>query len=305
MRCAIYLRISKEELENGNESNSISGQRMIIRQYVNEHEGLEIVGEWCDDGYSGATFERPGIKSMLEKVLSGDIECVIVKDLSRFGRDYIQTGRYIRYIFPKLNVRFIAICDNYDSFNAGFFDNELIMPVLNLINDAYCRDISGKVKWQQEAKRKQGVFIGAFAVYGYMKSEKQQGKLVIDEEAAKVVKWIFEKRLERRSAEFIADELNKKNIPSPYTYKKINSSKYTTTFAKEKYPQWSPVAVRRILANEMYTGVMIQGKVKKVSYKLPIRKSVPKSEWVRVEGAVDAIISKELFEKVQAVRLKE
>lgn len=305
MKCGIYLRISKEEENIPGESNSISGQRIIIKQFAAQHKELEITGEWCDDGYSGITFERPGIKNLLQNVYSGSINCIIVKDLSRFGRDYIQTGKYLRYIFPELGVRFIAVCDNYDSMESGFLEDSLLMPLMNLVNDAYCHDISNKVRWQQEARRKQGIYIGAFAVYGYVKSEKEHGKLAVDENAAEIIKWIFNMRLNGNSAEKIACKLNSDKIPSPYTYKKLNESKFTTSFAGNDAPGWSPVAVRRILSDEIYTGVLLQGKDKKLSYKLPIRKKLPKEEWVRVENAVEPIISREVFDKVQKIDLRK
>lgn len=302
MKCGIYLRISKE---TDNESNSISGQRMVIKEFVGKHIDMEIAGEWCDDGYSGITFERPGIKDLLANVFSGNIECIIVKDLSRFGRDYIETGRYIRYIFPQLGIRFIAVCDNYDSSSSGFFEDSLFIPVMSLVNDAYCRDISNKVRWQQEAKRKQGIYIGAFAVYGYIRHEDAPGKLAVDHVAAEVVRQIFDMRIDGNSAEKIASKLNSQNIPSPLVYKRLNNSKYTTSFAKNKMPEWTSVAIRRILSNEIYTGVIIQGKDKKLSYKLPVRKKLPKDEWIRVEGAVTPIITKDVFEKVQKIDLRK
>ena len=302
MKCGIYLRISKEEESTG--SNSIAGQRMVIEQFVHVHNDMEIAGEWCDDGYSGINFDRPGVKDLIRNIYSGRIECIIVKDLSRFGRDYIQTGKYIKYIFPGLGVRFIAVCDNYDSQNSGFLEDALLMPIMNLVNDAYCRDISNKVRWQQEARRKQGIYIGAFAVYGYIKSEKERGKLVVDEYAADIVRWIFNMRLNGKSAEKIAKELDLMEIPSPYAYKKLNNSRFTTTFARNGNPGWSPVAVRRILSNEVYTGVLLQGKDRKTSYKLPLRKKLPKEEWIRAEGAVTPLISKEVFKKVQEMDLR-
>lgn len=302
MKCGIYLRISKE---TDNKSNSIPGQRMIVKEFINAHNDMEFAGEWCDDGYSGITFERPGIKDLLANVFSGNIECIIVKDLSRFGRDYIETGRYIRYILPQLGIRFIAVCDNYDSGSSGFFEDSLFMPVMSLVNDAYCRDISNKVRWQQEARRKQGIYIGAFAVYGYIRQEGAPGKLAVDQVAAEVVRQIFDMRINGNSAEKIASKLNSQNIPSPLVYKKLNNSKYTTSFAKNEMPVWTPVAVRRILSNEIYTGVMIQGKDKKLSYKLPVRKKLPKNEWIRVEGAVTPIITKDVFEKVQKTDLRK
>ena len=291
MKCGIYLRISKEEEASGIESNSISGQRMVIEQFIHGHRDMEIAGEWCDDGYSGVTFDRPGIKSLFENIYSGRVECVIVKDLSRFGRDYIQTGKYIKYIFPGLGIRFIAVCDNYDS--------------QNLVNDAYCRDISNKVRWQQEARRKQGIYIGAFAVYGYIKSDKERGKLIVDEYAADIVRWIFNMRLCGNSAEKIAGKLDAMEVPSPLAYKKINNSRFTTTFARSETPGWTPVAIRRILSNEIYTGVLIQGKDRKTSYKLPDRKKLPREEWIRAEGAVEPLVSREIFDKVQKMDLRK
>lgn len=304
MKCGVYLRISKEDGTSVTGSNSILGQRMVIEQYVNMHKDLEIAGEWCDDGYSGITFDRPGIKGLLNNIYKGNIECIIVKDLSRFGRDYIQTGKYIKYIFPGLGVRFIAVCDGYDSQSSGFFEDALLMPVMSLVNDAYCRDISNKVRLQQEARRKQGIYIGAFAVYGYIKSN-IRGKLIKDSYAAGIVKQVFEMRLNGMSAEKIAKELNIKKIPSPLAYKKLNNSRFTTSFAKSSYPGWTPVAIRRILSNEIYTGVMVQGKDTKINYKLPLRKKIPEEEWIRVEGAVEPVISREIFEKVQKMDLRK
>ena len=187
MKCGIYLRISKEEAGSTSESNSISGQRLIIKQYMECHSELEFVSEWCDDGYSGISFERPGIQNAINAAINGEIECLIVKDLSRFGRDYIQTGRYLNYVFPQMHIRFIAVCDNYDSLKGCFLEDALMMPVLNIVNDAYCKDISRKVKSQQHAKRKNGDYIGAFAVYGYKKDCMNHNRLIPDCYAANVV----------------------------------------------------------------------------------------------------------------------
>ena len=225
--------------------------------------------------------------------------------MSRFGRDYIQTGKFLKYIFPGLGIRFIAICDNYDSQNSGFLEDALLMPVMNLVNDAYCRDISNKVRWQQEARRKQGIYIGAFAVYGYIKSDKERGKLIPDKYAADIVRWIFNMRLCGNSAEKIAGKLDAMEVPSPLVYKKINNSRFTTTFARSENPGWSPVAIRRILSNEIYTGVLVQGKDRKTSYKLPGRKKLPKEEWIRAEGAVEPLISRVTFEQVQKMDLRK
>ena len=304
MKCGIYLRISKEEAGSSTESNSISGQRLIINQYIDQCPELEVIYEWCDDGYSGINFERPGIRKAIKAALNGEIQCLIVKDLSRFGRDYIQTGRYLNYIFPQMNIRFIAVCDNYDSFKGSFLEDVLMMPVLNIVNDAYCRDISRKVKSQQNAKRRNGDYIGAFAVYGYKKDENNHNRLIHDCYAANVVRWIFYERIEGKSAEYIADMLNVMGVPSPMMYKRMNKSNFKTSFAKDDVTLWSPVAVRRILQNEMYTGMMIQGKDRKISYKLSKREKLPREEWICVENAIEPIISREMFEHVQEIILR-
>lgn len=298
-RCGIYLRISKEESENEGESNSIVSQRQIIKQYIDDNKELELCGEWIDDGYSGTNFERPGVRGLLSCAYEGGINCIIVKDLSRFGRNYIETGRYIQYIFPALNIRFISVCDGFDSRESSFMEEALLLPVMNLINDSYCRDISNKVRYQQLAKRKEGIYIGAFAPYGYKKSETVKGRLERDEEAAEVVEKIFQMRLLGMSAEKIAARLNNMHILSPYMYKKSRNSNFKTSFTKSENTKWSPVAVRRILSNETYTGVMVQGKDRKVSYKLPDRVKNSRDKWIRVQNNVDVIIEREIFERVR------
>jgi len=301
---AAYIRLSREDGDKA-ESDSIINQKEMLRIYMENHEELILKDFYVDDGYSGTNFVRPGFQRMMQDVEGGRVDCILVKDLSRFGRDYIQTGKYIKYIFPGLGIRFIAVCDNYDSQNSGFIEDALLMPIMNLVNDAYCRDISNKVRWQQEARRKQGIYIGAFAVYGYIKSDKERGKLIVDEYAADIVRWIFNMRLCGNSAEKIAGKLDAMEVPSPLAYKKINNSRFTTTFARSENPGWTPVAIRRILSNEIYTGVLIQGKDRKTSYKLPDRKKLPREEWIRAEGAVEPLVSREIFDKVQKMDLRK
>lgn len=284
------------------ESDSISNQRILIQEYLKEHPEMELVEEWVDDGYSGSSFERPGVSRMLQAAREERIDCILVKDLSRFGREYIQTGRYLQRMLPDLGVRFIAICDGYDSERTEFMEEALLLPVMNLMNDAYCRDISRKVRCQQAAKRRQGDYVGAFAVYGYRKAEQDHNKLVRDEPAAQVVEKIFYWRKKGNSAEKICGFLNSLLIPSPYCYKKMNHSNYTSGFAGEDTGLWSPVAVRRILKNEMYTGVMIQGKDRKISYKVKRRVRISREDWICVPGAVPVIVEPELFQEVQTIK---
>lgn len=296
MRCVSYLRISKDEKDFRDETLSIESQRLIINQYVKEKGDWQLISEYTDDGYSGSNFERPAVKRMLNAAYNGELDCIIVKDLSRFGRDYIESGKYIQRIFPMLGIRFIAIGDGYDSGCSDFFEKNLMLPILNLMNDAYCRDISGKVRFGQMAKRREGKYIGAFAVYGYVRDNKKEGNLAIDSEAAGVVRRIFDMRLDMMSGESIAKILNDEGILSPLEYKKKNNSRFYCSFAGEKNTLWSPVAVRRIIHNEIYMGVMVQGKDKKISYRLPDRKKLPKEEWIRVFNKVEPIVSREEFE---------
>lgn len=191
-KIAIYLRLSLADgdLKKGSkdESNSIENQRMLLHDYIGKQEDLfgEIV-EYVDDGYTGTNFERPGFKRMMEDIKSGKINCIIVKDLSRLGRNYIEMGKYLEQIFPMMGIRFIAINDNYDNANAESNDSDnIVVPFKNLLNDSYCRDISIKVRSQLDMKRRKGEFIGGYAIYGYCKDERNKNRLVVDEYAAEV-----------------------------------------------------------------------------------------------------------------------
>lgn len=191
-KAAIYVRLSKEDGDISSaekaESNSIANQKELIRSFLKDKQDIEVVSERVDDGYSGVSFERPAFQLMLEDIKKGKVDCVVVKDLSRFGRNYIDSGRYIEKIFPMLGVRFIAINDSYDSLDGKSQTDEIIIPFKNLINDAYCRDISVKIRSHLDIKRKKGEFIASFAVYGYKKDCANHNRLVVDEYAAGVVK---------------------------------------------------------------------------------------------------------------------
>ncbi|MDO5425718.1 MAG: recombinase family protein, partial [Eubacteriales bacterium] len=249
--------------------------------------------------YLTSAFDRPEFKRMMEDIEAGNVNCVIVKDLSRLGRDYIEAGRLIQKTFPAFHVRFIAVTDNFDSQTADYSTKSLVLPVKNFINDSYCRDISQKVKSHQKVKREQGKFIGAFAVYGYRKSEDDKNKLCPDDYSAGIVRNIFAWKLEGMSTMAIAQRLNDLGVLSPMEYKKAKGEKFSTGFKTNTTAKWSAVAIKRILTNEIYTGVMVQGKSEKVNYKVKKNVAKPKEEWVRVEGTHEAIISPEDFEMVQ------
>ena len=300
---AIYVRLSKEDGDVSSaakaESNSISNQKNLIHDFLKDKEDIEVVSERVDDGYSGSNFERPAFKLMLEDIKKGIVDCVIVKDLSRFGREYIDSGRYIERLFPALGVRFIAINDNYDSLNGKEQADEIIIPFKNLINDAYCRDISVKIRSHLEVKRKNGEFIGSFAPYGYQKSENDRNSLIIDPIAAGIVKDIFRMKLHGLSQDAIANRLNDMGILSPMEYKNAMGSNYQTSFKTSDKAVWSSVTVRRILENELYIGNLVQGRQTTPNHKVKKTVLKPEKDWVRIEKNHEAIISDRDFSIVQ------
>ena len=296
----LYLRLSRDDGDK-EESGSITGQRELLRDYISQHPELREYAIRIDDGFSGSTFERPGFQKMIEDVKAGRTDCIVVKDLSRFGRNYLDAGEYIEKIFPFLGVRFIAVNDNYDSLGEKKSSDDLIIPFKNLINEAYCRDISMKIRSQLEIKRKNGQFLGSFAAFGYLKDEQDKNKLVVDQYAADIVRDIFKWKLEGISPQDIADALNKLGVLSPMEYKRSLGMKYTTSFKTSAKAAWSAGTVIRILKNPIYTGVLIQGKETTPSYKVHKRIAKDKSEWTVIEDSHEAIISEIDFDSVQKV----
>lgn len=299
----IYARLSRDDGDKL-ESDSITNQKALIRDFLSKHPEIHVVSEKTDDGYSGVNFDRPAFQEMMDEIRSGKVNCVVVKDLSRFGRNYIEAGNYIERVFPFMGVRFIAINDSYDSLDKNQSDS-LIIPFKNLINDAYCKDISVKIRSQLEIKRKKGQFIGAFAVYGYLKDEEDHNKLVVDTYASEVVRAIFKWKLEGMSQGRIADKLNMQGVLCPMEYKISLGMKVQTNFRVHKKAMWSPVSVTRILTNEIYTGVLVQGKSGTPNYK--VKKVMPKDEeeWIRVEDSHPAIVTKRNFDTVQRIMQRD
>ncbi|NCB53236.1 MAG: DUF4368 domain-containing protein, partial [Clostridia bacterium] len=227
--------------------------------------------------------------------------CIVVKDLSRFGRNYLDAGEYIEKVFPFLGVRFVAVNDNYDSFKGRTASDDLIVPFKNLINEAYCRDISVKIRSQLDIKRKRGQFIGAFAVYGYRKDTENKNRLAVDDYAADIVRDIFKWKLEGISPQDIAARLNSGGILSPLEYKKSLGMNYVTSFQKNVKAAWSAGNVLRILKNPVYTGILTQGKETTPSYKVHKRISKPENEWSVILDNQEAVISRADFDTVQKV----
>ena len=299
-KAAAYIRLSYTD-DHSSESDSVSNQRKLIENFVERNPDIEVVSEKIDDGYSGIIFDRPAFKEMMQDVTDGNINCVIVKDLSRLGREYIETGRYLRRVFPAYGVRFIAITDSIDT--AHDSGDDLTVSVKNIMNEAYCRDISIKTRSSLDVKRRNGDFVGAFPVYGYMKAEDNKNLLVPDPYAARVVCDIFRMRLEGASASKIASELNRLGILSPLAYKKNNGLPYAKNgYADKADCKWSATTIIRILQDETYTGTLVQGKQGTPHYKIKQMEQRPASEWVRVPDAHEALIARQDFELVQRIK---
>lgn len=238
----------------------------------------------------------------MEDIKSGKINCIIVKDLSRLGRNYIEMGKYLEQIFPMMGIRFIAINDNYDNANAESNDSDnIVVPFKNLLNDSYCRDISIKVRSQLDMKRRKGEFIGGYAIYGYCKDERNKNRLVVDEYAADVVRSIYRRKLEGMSAQAIAEQLNSENVLAPSEYKRLCGLNYHSGFKAGTHAKWQAIQVLRILKNEVYTGTMVQGRRQKINYKIKKIRDVEESGWIRVPNMHEAIIPQKLFDTVQEV----
>ena len=299
-KATAYIRLSYTD-DHSSESDSVSNQRKLIENFVEHNPDIEVVSEKIDDGYSGIIFDRPAFKEMMQDVTDGNINCVIVKDLSRLGREYIETGRYLRRVFPAYGVRFIAITDSIDT--AHDSGDDLTVSVKNIMNEAYCRDISIKTRSSLDVKRRNGDFVGAFPVYGYMKAEDNKNLLVPDPYAARVVCDIFRMRLEGASASKIASELNQLGILSPLAYKKNNGLPYAKKgYADKADCKWSATTIIRILQDETYTGTLVQGKQGTPHYKIKQMEQRPASEWVRVPDAHEALIARQDFELVQRIK---
>jgi len=299
-RTAIYCRLSREDGDRL-ESNSIASQRSICEDYIAYHSDLELVKEpfFIDDGCSGVTFDRPKFRELEALVKAGDIECIVCKDLSRFARNYIDAGRYLEKVFPQIGVRFIAVNDAYDSLTGDPQSDSFVVPFKNLINDAYCKDISMKVRSSLTAKQKDGQFVGCFAPYGYQKAPDNRNQLMVDEGAGETVRTIFMLYKDGFSVGRIADRLNQMGVLSPMEHKRSMGIRFETVFKTGVTTSWGYNTVRRILTNEVYLGVLTQGKRSRPNHKVRVTRQKEESDWVRVENTHEALVSYEDFAAVQ------
>ncbi len=287
-RAGLYLRLSREDGEQT--SQSIASQRALLTRYAGEH-GLSVAGIYIDDGWSGTTFDRPGFRRMLADIEAGKVDTVLTKDLSRLGRDYIQTGHYIERYFPSRGIRYIAVGDHIDT--AQEEGTLRFAPFLNVINDLYAADISRKVRLALTARRNAGRFIGAFAPYGYRKGE--DGILLIDPETAVNVRKLYRDFLIHGSVLGTAKRMTEWGIPTPSAWRRGND------VGDKTHNVWSEQTVRRILTNPTYSGHLTQNRSRKLSYKLDRRVLLPSSEWITVPHTHEAIVTQMEFDCVQSI----
>ena len=293
----IYVRLSQEDMREG-ESLSIENQKKMLTDHVSQQAGWNLVGIYEDDGYSGTNFDRPGVRQLLDDAKSGKINLILCKDLSRFGRNYIEVGQYIDYIFPSFNIRFIALSDNVDTLDRNSTAMDL-MPIMNLFNEWHAANTSKKVRSVLAQNAKEGKYIASFAAYGYLKGDDEKHTPVIDEPAAKVVRRIFELRATGITPTQIAKILNAEGIPIPSDYRAQRLGKPNPY--KNTFHYWSHVAVRNILGNPIYIGHLAQQKFTTVSFKNHKSVRRGKDEWVIAENTHEPIISQELWDKCQEV----
>ncbi|MBS6627787.1 MAG: recombinase family protein [Clostridiales bacterium] len=301
-RAALYIRLSKEDGDK-NESYSVTSQREILKEYIKQRPDIFLFDYYVDDGWSGTNFDRPAFRRMMQDIYDGKVNCVVVKDLSRFGRNYTDAGHYLDDVFVRLGVRFIALNNGVDSISSSMnaATKCITVGVQNVINESVAATTSVNVRGTLNVSRKQGKFIGSFPTYGYLKDPNDHHKLIVDEETAPVVRQIFQWFLSGKSIIGITKTLNAMGIPNPSTYKMQKGWNYRHTSGKRNDGLWCDSTVRRMLSNQMYIGNMVQGKNTTISYKIKQCKSVPKSDWIVVENTHAPIIDKETFEKAQSL----
>lgn len=297
-----YIRLSKEDINKGkgNDSNSVVNQNALLDDFCNQHiDEFEYTPEsYIDDGFTGTDTNREDFQRLLSDIYVKKINCVIVKDLSRLSRNYTDAGSLIENLFVQMNVRFISLAEGIDSYRNPDSISNLIVPITNVINDNFCYQTSKKIRQVLDYKRRNGEFIGGFATYGYRKDPKDKNALIIDEEAAEIVKNIYAWFLDGMSKNAIVYQLNSYGVPCPSEYKRRNGLNYQNPHSMKR-PLWSAKTVSDILKNRLYTGDMVQGRQRVKSYKVHTQEQVPESEWYIVENTHEPVIERPIFEKVQ------
>ena len=290
-----YIRLSIED-SGKTDGYSLENQEKLVRDYIADQQDMRLYRLYIDNGATGTVFERPAFDEMMQDMKDGKINCIVVKDLSRLGRNYLEAGNYLEQIFPFFRVRFISITDGYDSNSPDVTDESLIIPLKNIINEGYAKDISLKITTSFESRKKQGQFMGRYPVYGYLKDPANKNHLIVNPETCGIVRRIFQMRDSGMALGAIASQLNAEGIHSPARYLWIKG------LSKEERHQdsyWDRINVKRLLTNKMYLGILVYGKERSSFAKGIKRQRVPESEWKYVPNAHEAIIDQELFDSVQ------
>ena len=290
----LYCRLSKDD-GNSVESMSIWSQKVMLKQFA-ESNSIAIYDYYVDDGYSGTNFERPSFKKMITDIENGKINCVITKDLSRLGRNYLQSGAYIEMYFPQKNIRYIAITDGIDTLNSNQND---IMPFKNILNEMYAKDTSKKVKSAIQSRMREGTYIGSKAPFGYLKDPNNKRRLIIDEKTKSIIELIYKLCLEGKGTQLISQELMKRKIPRPSAFVE-NAEKLYGLTEENKY-QWSHRMVLNVLRDPVYCGNMARNKRPTLSFKNSKRLYIPKSDYIYAKNTHEGIVSEEIWEQVQTM----
>lgn len=298
-KTAAYARLS---LEDGGrkDSDSIEIQAELIERYIEQREYLELIDTYIDNGATGTNFDRTDFNRMMEDIRAGKINCIVVKDLSRFGRNYIETCDLLEKILPFMHVRFISVNDGYDSETETSYSESLLVMLKNLVNDAYVKDISRKVISARKIQRERGEYTGAFAPYGYKKSVQEKGRLIPDEETAPIIRDIFRWRSEGMGKAAIANRLDELRIPCPSMRLRNNGNVKGSDYYKASV--WQPKAVDRIIQSRVYLGHLVQGKTRQAYCESRPLQAVPESDWCIVENTHEPIVETELWEAANRVR---
>lgn len=291
----LYLRLSKEDRE----SDCIDLQEQLLNRYVTGQPDMRRSAVFRDNGATGTNFERPGFESMMDAVRKREIDCIVVKDLSRFGRNYVETGDYLERIFPFLGVRFVAVNDGYDTLKIGN-GAEMAVSLKNVINAQFAKDISKKTASALHSKQEKGMFIGSFAPYGYQKNPEDKHRLVIDPETAPVVRQIFAWRLEKRGYSEIAKRLNEGKVPSP-SMARLLSGQLHNENSLTLGNLWTAAAIKRIIRHMVYEGHMVQGKERRSLYDGIPKRQVEQGAWLIKQNTHEPIVSQNLWKQVQSV----
>lgn len=295
---ALYGRLSIMDTRDRKDSESIETQMDYLKNYIENKPDLQFYACYCDNGETGTNFDRPGFQQMMADIKAGLVDCIVVKDLSRFGRDFLETGNFLEKVLPFLGVRFISINDQYDSAHADSSE-AMTIALKNLMNDIYTKDISQKVYSALDTKKRNGDFIGNYAAYGYVKSPENKNRIIVDPKAAEVVRRIFQMKEDGFSNASIARALTASGVPNPSHYRYLTGILFSKRFA-ENAP-WQTQAVKNILGNPVYLGHTVQGRKVSKLYENQRQKAMPKSEWIIVENTHEPIISQEQFDRVQQI----